>query len=111
MLYNAHSFRRLVRVQAERLRALRAARSSDERVRAMYDANSAGDAAPHTDFVSRGEVRRLFFGFSRISVESQNFDPLRVPFLRGRGVTIPRERLLGNVARVLGLDLYVHAYR
>jgi hypothetical protein len=23
--------------------------------------------------------------------------------------TIPRERLLGNVGRVLGLDLYIHA--
>lgn len=111
MLYNAHSFRRLVRVPAEGLRTLRAARGRDERVRAMYDANSAGEAAPHTDFVSRREVRRLFAGFSHVSAESQNFDPVRVPFLGGRGLTIPRERLLGNVGRVLGLDLYVHAYR
>ena len=46
MLYNAHSFRRLIVAPRERLRAARARRSSDERVRAMYDANTAGDAAP-----------------------------------------------------------------
>lgn len=109
MLYNAHSFRQLVRVSREQLRALRARRSSDEQVRAMYDTNSAGEAAPHTDFVSRREVRRLYAAFSHVSVEAQNFDPLVVPLGRGRRVTIPRERLLGNAARVLGLDLYIHA--
>jgi len=108
MLYNAHSFRQLYYVRKERLREWRARRNGAERVRAMYDANSAGDAAPHTDFVSRGDVRRLFSAFSSVSVQSQNFDPL-TPSFAGRTLTIPRERLLGNVARVLGLDLYIHA--
>ena len=74
----------------------------------MYDVNTAGEAAPHTDYVSRSDVRQLFGAFSEVSVDAQNFDPLRLPLGRRR-VTIPRERLLGNVARVLGLDLYVHA--
>jgi SAM-dependent methyltransferase len=108
MLYNAHSFRQLVVVRRERLRALLARRRSDERVRAMYDANTAGEAAPHTDFVSRRDVRRLFAAFSSVAVESQNFDAL-TPTLGGRTVTVRREWLLGNVARVLGLDLYIHA--
>ena len=101
MLYNAHSFRQLVGVQLRRLRR-------DERVRAMYDADSEGQGAPHTDFVSRRDVQRLFQAFSTVAVQAQNFDPLPIPFARGR-LTIPREALLGNVGRVLGLDLYIHA--
>jgi SAM-dependent methyltransferase len=108
MLYNAHSFRQLAQVPRARARALRARRSSDEDVRAMYDVNAAGEAAPHTDYVSRHDVRRLFGAFSDVSLDAQNFDPLALPLGRRR-VTIPRERLLGNVARVLGLDLYIHA--
>jgi SAM-dependent methyltransferase len=108
MLYNAHSFRQLAQVPRARLRALRARRSSAEDVRAMYDVNTAGEAAPHTDYVSRSGARRLFGAFSDVSVEAQNFDPLQLPLGRRR-LTIPRERLLGNIARVLGLDLYIHA--
>jgi SAM-dependent methyltransferase len=108
MLYNAHSFRQLVVVQRERLRAARARRSSDEQVRGMYDANLAGDAAPHTDFVSRRDVRQLFGDFSDVAVQSQNFDSL-TPTLGGHVLTVRREWLLGNVARVAGLDLYIHA--
>lgn len=108
MLYNAHSFRQLVVVQRERAKAAWARRRADEKVRAMYDANSAGDAAPHTDFVSRRDVRRLFRDFSDVAVQSQNFDTL-TPTIAGHGFVIERERLLGNVAQVLGLDLYIHA--
>lgn len=108
MLYNAQSFRQLVVVNRERLRAFRARRSSDERVRAMYDANAAGEAAPHTDFVSRRGARELFGAFSDVAIDSQNFDSL-TPTVAGRPLTIRRGLLLGNVARVLGLDLYIHA--
>jgi SAM-dependent methyltransferase len=108
MVYNAHSFRQAIVVPRERLRALGARRDSDERVREMYDANTAGEAAPHIDFVSRRGARRLFGAFSSVTIQSQNFDAL-TPTLAGRTLTIPRERLLGNVARVLGLDLYIHA--
>ena len=108
MLYNSHSFRQLVVVSRERLRARRARRSAEEQVRAMYDSNAAGEAAPHTDFVSRRGARELFGAFSTVVVESQNFDDL-TPMLAGRELTIPRERLLGNVARLLGLDLYIRA--
>jgi SAM-dependent methyltransferase len=108
MLYNAHSFRQLVQVPRQTARALREGRSSSEQVRAMYDVNTGGEAAPHTDYVSRRDVRRLFSSFSAVAIEAQNFDPLRVG-LRGRRLTIPRERLLDNVARLLGLDLYIQA--
>jgi hypothetical protein len=50
----------------------------------------------------------LFGAFSDVSIQSQNFDAL-TPTLAGREITVPREWLLGNVARVAGLDLYIHA--
>jgi hypothetical protein len=108
MLYNAHSFRQLTVVNRERLRAIWARRDAAERVRAVYDVNSTGDAAPHTDFISRRDARRLFNAFSDVKIDSQNFDTL-TPTLAGREIIVPRERLLGNVARMLGSDLYIHA--
>jgi SAM-dependent methyltransferase len=108
MLYNAQSFRQLTVVPRERLRAIRARRNSAERVRGIYDANEAGEAAPHTEFVSRRDARRLFGAFSEVAIDVHNFDTL-TPTLAGRTVAIRREWLLGNVARVLGLDLYIHA--
>jgi ubiquinone/menaquinone biosynthesis C-methylase UbiE len=92
MLYNRHSFRQLVL----RWRAL-----ADERVRAAYDADSSGEAAPSTVFVTARQVRQeLFAPFSEVRVERHNFDGTRL---------LPRERALPTVARVLGLDLYIHA--
>jgi SAM-dependent methyltransferase len=108
MLYNAHSFRQLTRARRERPETLRKKRGRSERVRAMYDVNAAGEAAPHTDFVSRRDVRRLFAPFSHVEIAAENFDRVTLPLGRRR-VSIPRERLLGNVARVLGLDLYILA--
>lgn len=111
MLYNRYSFRQLAQLRAsyvwEILTRRRRPGSFGEAVRARYDSNSAGDAAPHTDFVSRFDVRRhLFERFSNIRIDVQNFD--RYVFFKGR-IVIPRERLLGNIARVLGTDLYVVA--
>lgn len=101
MLYNRHSLRQA----AARLRAaLSRRRDRDEWLRGRYDADSAGQAAPHVDYVSRADVRRMFAGFSSVGIEVQNFDDFRRP-----PIVIPRERLLGNVARVLGTDLYVVA--
>jgi hypothetical protein len=58
-------------------------------------------------FVSRSDVRRhLFERFSIIRIDAQNFDGYVL--FKGR-IVIPREKLLGNIARVLGTDLYVVA--
>jgi len=111
MLYNRYSFRQLAQLRAsyvwEILTGRRRWTSLGEAVRARYDSNAAGDAAPHTDFVSRSDVRHRLFGrFSSIRIDVQNFDGYAL--LRGR-IVIPREKLLGNIARVLGTDLYVMA--
>jgi SAM-dependent methyltransferase len=97
MLYNKHSLRQLLKVELPEL--LRRVRSHDE-VAAMYDTNEAGEAAPHVDYSSKGDVRRMFGAFTSVKIDVHNFDATRF---------IPRERLLGNVDRVLGLDLYITA--
>jgi hypothetical protein len=43
-----------------------------------------------------------------VSVEARKFDALSLP---GGIARIPRERLLGSIDRLLGLDLYVTAVK
>lgn len=100
MLYNRNSFRRIALGLRNRLKGM-SGRQSEDAFRAMYDSNTGGAAAPHTDFVSRSEVRDLFRRFGRVRIDSQNFDTYRYG--------IKREWFLGNVARVVGLDLYISA--
>src|SRR5437762_5603046 len=100
MLYNRHSLRRFRYAVVRTLRGRRGG-SLDDELRGVYDAHGSGEAAPHTDFVSRGEVRRLFRDFVRVEIDVQNFD--------GYAFGIKREWFLGNLARVVGLDLYIVA--
>ena len=102
MLYNRHSLRQV----SQRLRARLAGRRGklDEHLRSLYDTNEAGEAAPHTDYVSRSDVRRLFAGFERVRVDARNFDNYAFGPVR-----LPRELTLGNLGRVAGLDLYIVA--
>ncbi len=110
MLYNKNSFRQLVQMPLSRLReCLRNGTDparDDAARRARYDANAKGEAAPHVDFVSQRDVRRIFAKFSNVRIDVQNFD--NYSFLRGR-ILVRRESLLNNVARVLGTDLYIVA--
>jgi ubiquinone/menaquinone biosynthesis C-methylase UbiE len=107
MLYNARSFRQVVQLPAREVvaRVRRRGLRSDH-VRAAYDTNQGGDSAPQTEFFSSDEVRRTFRRFEDVRVRPENFDG--VTLARGR-IRIPRERLLGTVARYWGLDLYVTA--
>jgi SAM-dependent methyltransferase len=100
MLYNRHSVRRVRFALVRALRG-RGGRSLDDELRGVYDAHETGEAAPHTDFVSRAEVRRLFHDFARVKIDVQNFDGFRFG--------IKREWFLSNAARVVGLDLYITA--
>lgn len=101
MLYNRHSLRQIAQARAARRRQ----GGGESAVRALYDTNVAGEAAPHTDFVSRREAQQLFGGFSEVAIDVQNFDNV---IYRGR-LVIERKRLLGNIGRLLGLDLYIKA--
>ena len=109
MLYNRNSFRLRVEVPVRRFVSLLSKggfrRAAAEKIRALYDADSKGAAAPHTDFVSSREVRQLFKEFSSVKIDIQNFDSYS---LCGKAV-LKRERLLSNAGRLLGLDLYITA--
>lgn len=114
MLYNKYSWRQLASVSPwARLRAAcsRGGAMGDPRflarMRARYDGNAKGEEPPHTDYVSRTEVRRLFSRFRQVRIESQNCDPL---VWRGR-ILATREQLLDNVGRLLGLDLYIRVQK
>jgi ubiquinone/menaquinone biosynthesis C-methylase UbiE len=98
MLYNRHSLRRIA-YGARGL--LRREQDLDDEMRGLYDAHDSGEPAPHTDFVSKAEVRRLFQDFERVRIDVQNFDGYRFG--------LKREWFLSNVARVVGLDLYIVA--
>jgi SAM-dependent methyltransferase len=104
MLYNARSARQAYLKAKELARGLRERRSADgsEEARAAYDSDSQGRAAPHTDFVSAGEARKLFSDFRSITIDRRNLTAGRLPE--------PRAWLLASrLDRIVGLDLYVRA--
>jgi SAM-dependent methyltransferase len=104
MVYNRRSLRRLVAAVRHRGHS----DGADEEMRARYDATTDGAAAPHTDFVTAGELRGLLHGLHDIRVERRNIDRLPIPYVAGR----TRDALLAlRVDRLLGLDLYVTARR
>jgi SAM-dependent methyltransferase len=110
MLYHAGSARQWLHVRLPaavgRLRGRRGP-SHDEVIK-MYDADSAGEAAPHTDFVSRAEVRRLFSDYREVKIDTHNYDDIRLR----RRLLVPRMKVLGSpLERWWGLDLYIVARR
>jgi SAM-dependent methyltransferase len=107
MLYNRHSLRQLVL----RWRSLLdRSGDEDERARAAYDANAAGEAAPETVFVTARQVcEELFADFADVRVERHNFDSIPLVSMGGRAMWLSRGWALGTIDRLLGLDLYIHA--
>jgi SAM-dependent methyltransferase len=106
MLYNRHSWRLLRTRLVQRLDRLRGRSTDEEDTRGLFDKSTAGEVAPMTEFVSRSQVRGLFSDCAEVRIDVQNFDPVVAP---RHLFVIPRERFLGNIARVLGLDLYITA--
>jgi SAM-dependent methyltransferase len=104
MLYNRNSLRQLLslrpRAALSRIRGDR----DNQSARKRYDANAVGTAAPFTEFTSVRAARRLFSDFREVRVVRENMDPMTL-------LHIPRERLLGWPAKLLGLDLYVTAVK
>jgi ubiquinone/menaquinone biosynthesis C-methylase UbiE len=111
MLYNKHSFRLLVQVPLMRVLGIfpnmKRYKSINEKIRSLYDTSEDGSAAPHTDFVSSREVRRIFEKFSRVKIDIRNFDNYTI----GGKFLLKREWVFNNLARFLGLDLYIRAIK
>lgn len=104
MIYNRNSLRQLLALRPRAaLRRLRG-ESGNHQARAAYDANAAGAPAPFTEFTSAQRARRLLSEFRDVRVDRENMDPIT-------RLRIPRERLLGWPAKLLGLDLYVTAIK
>jgi SAM-dependent methyltransferase len=112
MVYNGFSYRRWLRWPVATGRALlaeiagRDGPTASAAERAAYDADAAGNAAPVTDFVSAGRLRRLMARWTRVSIERENFDtPGRL------AIVFSRKLLLRTLAPWCGLDLYCRAVR
>ena len=104
MLYNRNSLRQwLIKVKSFLKRKHRTA----EAVRGLYDKNLKGETTPHTDYVSPRDVRHLMKRFSSVKIDKQNMDPITIS---GK-VIVQRKRLLNNLGRLLGLDLYIVAQK
>lgn len=104
MVYNRWSARRVLRAPRAYLAGKLWRRDGYAAVRALYDSSESGEAAPHTDFFSTREIRRLFADFARVRVEPRNLSFRFVPALR-------RPALTFRLDRIGGLDLYVHAVK
>lgn len=112
MVYHAYSYRRFRMAPLTTLKYM--AREavgyrgvlgiSDAGERAVYDTNSEGTSAPHTDWISDRSLKALCGRFAKYSSALENMDP-GFPFAR-----MPRSELLkSRWAKILGLDLYATA--
>jgi SAM-dependent methyltransferase len=108
MVYNRRSLRRLVAAPLALVRHRGHRASAEEAVRFMYDPTAGGAAAPHTDFVTAGELRGLLYGFRDVRVERRNIDGL--PSERV-GQSSRSALMAVRADRLLGLDLYATARR
>jgi len=106
MVYHRHSYRRFKQWLERKLgRGL-----DDEAVRASYDTDSSGAAAPATEYAGRREAKReVFSDFAEVRTRSENFDHMVHKSVWRRHQEIDRGFLLGWPARLAGLDLYVVA--
>jgi ubiquinone/menaquinone biosynthesis C-methylase UbiE len=103
MVYYKHAFRRYSLMAAKLPYLFREGPSAVEReVRRVYDQTLEGEAAPVIEYPGRIETRRIFrdAGFHDVHIKGENFDNIK--FLK-------REWFLGNLARPLGIDIYITA--
>ena len=74
--------------------------ATEVRMRALYDANAAGDPAPQTEFVTGAELAHLCREFRGCSVAADNIDA------EGPFRFLPRRLACTLFGPLLGLDLY-----
>lgn len=114
MVYYAYSYRQWQQARPETLRYLQretfgfrgVVGDSTEAQRAAADTDQDGNAAPHTDWISRRSLRASFkqAGFRYATTRLENIDQA------GPHVKIPREVSLNTAwPQIWGLDLYATA--
>ena len=107
MVYNRFSYRQWLRWPKETAFAVVGRETVSEEQRHAYDSDSAGGAAPETQFFSKRQLRKMFSEFARFSAKAENCDA----YVRKQRVRISREKLLPIVGPILGLDVYVTAQK
>ena len=75
-----------------------------ERLKARYDSDYKGKPPPYTEYLSRHQVKKLFGTFSEVKIDVQNFHGIKNKLYRSM-----RRFCLKNIARIVGLDLYISA--
>jgi SAM-dependent methyltransferase len=109
MVYSAYSYRRWIRWFGPTLAyclwdklglGQPAQATADER--RAYDADSAGNAAPETVFVSAAHIKRLATEWRAVRIFRENIGG-EIPLC-----FLPRNLLLRSAGPVVGLDLYCH---
>jgi SAM-dependent methyltransferase len=114
MVYYAYSYRRWWKSRAATLKYLLlelggyrgVAVDSNSTDRAAYDTSSAGEAAPHTDWISKKSIRKFCKKFGSINCTLENIEQ-EPPFL-----DYSRNSLLKtHWPRLCGLDLYCTAVK
>lgn len=76
--------------------------------RAAYDADTAGNAAPETQFFSIRQIAAMMSRFSSVKCTKENCDD---EVDRQGQVVRKREDLLATVGKRMGLDIYIHAVK
>ncbi|MBM2814555.1 MAG: hypothetical protein HW421_1317 [Ignavibacteria bacterium] len=74
--------------------------------RALKDSDSDGNVAPITETFSKNEVKEIFSNFSKVSINKENLQDINIPFINK---FINRKKLLNNIAKKIGIDLYICA--
>ena len=108
MMYNRDSYRQIRERWLHFIKINYHIRANiEERLRRLYDLDAGGNAPPHTEYVSRSDVKRLFCQFTKIEIDTQNWES----YVRNNKEIIKREIFLNNIARIFGLDLYITAWK
>ena len=111
MVYNAYSYQHILTEPLGAMRYLLWDRlgvgrpgPATDAGRAAYDTDSNGEPAPCTDFISRGQLRRMCRNFSSVHMKLENMGD---HFSR---IGLSRERLLHwSTQRLFGTDIYLTA--
>jgi SAM-dependent methyltransferase len=109
MVYNGLSYRQWLnwprQTLARVLQMQAIAPESTVDQRAIYDANSTGEAAPETAFLSARQLSRMFRRYSDFACHKENASELPL----GAHRLVPRKVLLPTLGKLAGLDLYIEA--
>jgi hypothetical protein len=103
MIYNGRSLWQFIEEEARRSSCASAAKKRTSGFELTTTRISQATLLPIMDYTSKAEARRLFRQFANVQIDIQNVHNTPI------GLHLRRELFLGNLARVIGLDLYIVA--